>query len=99
MQYLFDITAFLVSIAIFYTASMWILLWRSKFPVPIWDMARIFAIAFSVQFLIYSIFSFVLIDPQLRAYVVRASVIVICMSQAIPLTFAFQAWKHESRSP
>lgn len=99
MQLVFDAIAFLVALSILYAAVMWMTVWRIKYPVPLWDVARIFGVAFALQLLIYVIFSFLLIDISLRAYMVRASIIVICMSQAIPLTIAFKAWKHESRSP
>lgn len=98
MKLFFDLSAFLVAIAIFYAAWMWMGVWRFKYPIPVWDVARIFAVAFSVQLVIYVVFSFVLIDIQLRAYMVRTSITVICLSQAIPLTLAFRAWKNGSRA-
>lgn len=97
MQFFFDITALLVALSILYASWMWYAVWRYRFPIPVWDVARIFAVAFSVQLVIYTFFSFFLIDIQLRAYMVRTSIIVICLSQAIPLTLAYRARENEQR--
>lgn len=93
MQFVFDVTALVVAMSILFAAWMWALEWKQKCPLPIWDLARIFAIAFTIQLCIYSIFSFVLVDIRLRVYLVRTSIIVICLSQAIPLWIAFKTWK------
>ena len=97
MQILFDVTAFLVASSIAYATAMWGSVWRLKYPVPLWDVSKIFTIAFSLQLLIYIIFSFIIVDIRLRIYLARFSIIVICLSQAIPLTIAYRVWKHESR--
>ena len=94
MQFLFDITALVVALSILLATYMWGMVWIVKFPVPIWDLARIFMTAFGLQLLIYTFFSFWLVDIQLRAHMVRVSIIVICQSQAIPLLYAYKAWKH-----
>ena len=93
-ELLFDISAFFVAVAILFAIVMWCMVWKVRYPVPIWDVARIFSVAFSIQLVIYVIFSFILIDIQLRSYMVRTSIIVICLSQAIPLLIAYRAWKH-----
>ena len=94
MQIVFDATALAVALSILFAAGMWYSVWKIRYPVPIWDVAKIFAVAFSLQLLIYSFFSFVLVDIQLRAYMVRTSIIVICLSQGIPLWITHKAWKH-----
>ena len=94
MQIAFDISAFLVAVSILFASVMWFTVWKIRYPVPIWDVAKIFAGAFSLQLLIYIFFSFMLIDIQLRAYMVRTSIIVICLSQGIPLWITHKAWKH-----
>ena len=94
MQFLFDVTAFVVALSILFATVMWATVWIVKFQVPIWDLAKIFMTAFGLQLLIYILFSFWLVDIQLRAQLVRVSIIVICQSQAIPLLFTYKAWKH-----
>ena len=94
MQLAFDVSALIVVIALLFAIVMWCMVWRLKYPIPIWDVARIFSIAFSIQLAIYIVFSFVLIDIQLRAYMVRTSIIVICLSQGVPLLSAYNTWKH-----
>ena len=99
MQYLFDLNALLVAISIAYVTVMWASVWICKYPVPIWRLAWIFVFAFALQLFIYIVFSFILIDIQVRAYMVRTSIIVICLSQAIPLTIVYKACKNGLRSP
>jgi hypothetical protein len=96
MPLFFDISAFLTTIAIAFAALMWASLWKYKYPVPSSEMARIFTIAFLLQLLIYTVFSFFVVDIQVRAYLVRASIVVICLSQSIPLWYSFHAW-HKNR--
>lgn len=99
MNIVFDINALLVDLAILFAIVMWGMVWKVKFTVPIVDVAKIFTVAFGMQLVIYSVFSFVLLDIQLRAYIVRTSIIVICLSQAIPLLIAYRTWKHGQRNP
>jgi hypothetical protein len=94
MQFFFDLTAFIVALAISFAGAMWASVWLIRYPVPIWDLAKIFAGAFVVQLLIYSGFSFIIVDIQLRSYMVRASIIVLCLSQAVPLLYVYRSWKH-----
>lgn len=96
--YLFDLSAFFTAASIFLAAIMWALLWRYKFAIPVWDVARIFSVAFTLQLLIYLVFSFLVVNIFLRAYLVRTSIVVICLSQAIPLLVAYRDWHHEQRS-
>lgn len=96
MQLIFDLNALLVALSILFAAWMWALVWRVRFPVPIWELARIFTIALSVQLLIYVVFSFLSIDVYLRVYLVRTSIIIVCLAQAIPLLSVYKAWKHET---
>lgn len=96
MRFIFDINALLVAIAILSAAWMWWLVWRIKYPLPLWDIGLLFAVAFLFQSLIYIVFSFLLLDYQLKIYLVRTSIIVICLSQAIPLWIAYRSWKHEA---
>ena len=81
-----------VDIAILYAVVMWALRHRIAFPFPLSEAARIFSIAFGVQFLLYLVFSLYPIDIHVRSYIVRASIIVIALSQAIPLTVAYYAF-------
>jgi len=97
MQLVFDPYALVVALSILAAAWMWGLEWRLRYPIPIWEMARIFMIALSIQFAIYSLFSFLLIDVQLRVYLVRTSIIVVCLAQAIPLFIAYRTWNHGAR--
>jgi hypothetical protein len=94
MKLFFDISALLVALSILSAAWMWWMVWRVKFPVPLWDVAHIFSVAFLFQLLIYISFSIILIDIQLRAYLVRTSIIIICLSQAIPLWSVYRSWKN-----
>jgi len=94
----FDVIAFFVTLSIFFAAGMWVMVWTVKFPLPIWDIAKIFVVAFTIQGFIYLTFSFIIIDILIRVYLVRASIIVICLSQAIPLLITYRAWKHEQRT-
>lgn len=98
MKLIFDLNALFVVVALLFVVTMWAMVWKLKYPVPIWDVARIFTIAFSVQLAIYAVFSFVLIDVQLRVYMVRTTIIIICLSQAVPLLCAYLAWKHGQRN-
>lgn len=91
---MFDGVALTVAISIAFVAWMWWLVWRERFPVPIFEVARIFAVAFSIQFVIYVTHAFLSMDFQLRAYFVRTSIVVICLSQAIPLFVAYRTWRH-----
>ena len=93
MELWFDMTAFVVMLSIVFAAAMWWMEWRYRYPVPVWDLARIFAIAFTVQGLIYLVFSFLLVNIELRSYMVRISIIVICLSQAVPLSYAYRLWR------
>jgi hypothetical protein len=93
MQILFDLSAFVTFVAILFAVAMWATLWKSKFPVPVAELARIFTIAFCLQLLIYLFFSFFIVDIQVRMYLVRISIIVICLSQAVPLFVAYHAWR------
>lgn len=93
----FDVTAFVVALSILFAAWMWGLEWKLRYPIPIWEVARIFTIAFSVQLIIYVLFSFLLVDIQLRSYMVRTSIIVVCLAQAIPLWIAYRTWNHGVR--
>lgn len=90
---LFDLAAFLVALSILYATVMWWMQWKCRYPVPIGQLGRIFAIAFSIQLLIYLVFSFVAVDIEIRSYLVRVSIIVICLSQALPLHVAYIAHK------
>ncbi|RPI93049.1 MAG: hypothetical protein EHM40_11070 [Chloroflexi bacterium] len=91
---LFDLAAFVVALSIIYATAMWWIEWKYRYPIPIQNLARIFAIAFSIQGLIYLVFSFLLIDIELRSYLVRVSISVICLSQAIPLHMAYRTSCH-----
>ena len=93
MQILFDLSAFITFISILFAVTMWAALWKYNFPVPVAELARIFTIAFCIQLLIYAVFSFFIIDIEIRMYLVRVSIVVICISQAFPLLFAFHAWR------
>lgn len=97
MQYLFDASALLVDICIFYVMVMWWLQHRLAFPFPVREAAKIFAIAFSLQFIFYLTFSIFAIEINVRAYLVRMSIIVVALSQAIPLTVAFYAYRNLKR--
>jgi hypothetical protein len=99
MQVAFDLAAFAVAVALGFVTLMWGLVWWKRFPVPIWDLARIFAAAFAFQLAIYLTYSFLLIDIQLRAYMVRISIIVICLSQGIPLWVAYRTWRYGQSHP
>lgn len=94
-QVVFDGIAFLVAVSIAFAVWMWWLVWKLRFPVPIFEVARIFAIAFAVQLAIYVTYSFLPLDVQLRAYIVRVSIVVICLSQAIPLAVAYRTWRSD----
>lgn len=98
-QFFFDVTAFLAALSILFAAVMWGSVWAKKYPVPIQDLARIFMTAFLIQLLLYTVFSFVIVNIQLRAYMVRTSIIVICLSQAIPLFYTYRAWIYDQRNP
>ncbi len=89
-NFIFDVTALIVVFSIAYASIMWWLIWRFKYPVPIQNLAGIFTIAFLIQMTIYIVFSFMLVDIYIRVYLVRSSIIVICLSQAIPLTVALR---------
>ena len=96
MQILFDLSAFITFISILFAVAMWASLWKLQFPVPVAELARIFTIAFCLQLLIYMVFSFLIVDVYVRVYLVRLSIVVICLSQAVPLFFSFHAW-HKSK--
>jgi|SRR5690606_33704131 len=93
-QIVFDGIALTVATSIAFVAWMWWLVWRERFPVPIFEVAKIFAIAFGFQFVIYVTYSFLSLDIQLRAHMVRVSIVVICLSQAIPLFVAYRTWRY-----
>lgn len=99
MQWLFDLSALLVDLCIAYALVMWWLQHRLGFPFPVRTAARIFAVAFGVQFLFYLLFSFVAVDITLRQYLVRMSIVVVTLSQAIPLTVALHAFSAFQRRP
>ena len=88
----FDFTAFLTALSIAFAALMWGTVWRFRYSVPVWDISRIFTIAFTFQLGIYIIFSVLLVDVYLRVYLVRLSIVVICLSQGIPLLAAYRVW-------
>lgn len=92
MQILFDLSAFITFVAILFAVTMWAALWKYNFPVPVAELARIFTIAFLLQLMIYLVFSFLIVDIQVRMYLVRMSIVVICLSQAVPLFVSFHAW-------
>ena len=98
-QIVFDGIAFTVATSIAFVAWMWWLVWLERFPVPIFEVAKIFAIAFSIQLLIYVTYTFFALDIQLRAHMVRASIVVICLSQAIPLFVAYRTWRYGQSHP
>ena len=93
MQFLFDISAFVTFLSILFAVIMWASVWQFQYPVPVAELARIFTIAFSLQLLIYMVFSVVAVDLYVRVYLVRLSIIVICLSQAIPISVAYLAWR------
>ena len=97
MQYLFDASALLVDICILYVMVMWWLQHRLAFPFPVREAAKIFAIAFSLQLIFYLLFSFFAIEVNVRMYLVRMSIVVVTLSQAIPLTVAFYAYRNLQR--
>lgn len=93
-SFAFDLSAFLTALSIFFAAWMWGTVWRYRYSVPIWDISRIFTIAFTLQLLIYIAFSFMIVNISLRVYLVRVSIVVICLAQAFPLLIAYRAWRH-----
>lgn len=93
LQFLFDLAAFVVALSVIYATVMWWIVWTYRYPVPIQNLARIFAIAFGIQGLIYLVFSILFIDIQLRSYLVRVSISTICLSQAIPLHISYKVWR------
>ena len=93
MQFLFDISAFITFLSILFAVIMWASVWQLQYPVPVAELARIFTIAFSLQLLIYMVFSVIAVDVFVRVYLVRLSIIVICLSQAIPISVAYLAWR------
>lgn len=92
-QIVFDGIALTVAISIAFVTWMWWLVWSKQFCVPIFSIARIFSIAFGIQFALYAAYSFFLVDIELRAITVRMSIIVICLAQAIPLWIAYRTWR------
>lgn len=98
-QIVFDGIALTVAISIAFVTWMWWLVWKLKFPVPIFEIARLFSYAFAIQFIIYVTYSFLFLDIQLRAYLVRVSIVVICLSQAIPLFVAYRTWRYGQSHP
>lgn len=97
MQILFDFSALLVDVCILYAVVMWWMQHRFSFPFPIREASKIFAIAFSVQLIFYLLFSFFAIEVNVRMYLVRMSIVVVTLSQAIPLTVAFYAYRNLQR--
>jgi hypothetical protein len=94
-HFVFDLSAFFTAISIAFAAWMWGTVWRYKYAVPIWDISRIFTVAFTFQLLIYIFFSFLLVDVTMRVYLVRVSIVVICLAQAVPLMATYRVWLHE----
>ena len=97
MNLFLDVSPVLVDLCILYAVVMWWLQHRVGFMVPIREAAKIFASAFLVQFVFYLVFSIFPIAIEVRQYMVRMSIIVVALSQAIPLTVAFYASKHIQR--
>lgn len=99
MAFVIDLSAVVVDIAILYAAAMWMLRHRIAFPFPMTEASKIFAVAFSVQFLFYLVFAIYPVDIIVRQYFVRVSIIAVALAQAIPLTVAFHVYWNQQRKP
>lgn len=80
------IPAWVVAITMIYTGIIWLLSRRVEIRMD----SRIFAFTFLLEGLVYA-FGFYLLngDVELRGFLSRLMVVMICFSQAFPLTVSY----------
>lgn len=80
------IPTWLVAVFMILTGLMWIV---SRFRTIRMD-SRIFAITFLLEGLIYGMFGFFNVGAEVRAFFVKLMIIILCLSQFVPLAVAYK---------
>jgi hypothetical protein len=79
------IPAWVIAIVMIYTGFIW-LLCRAK---GIRNNSRIFAFTLILWGILFWFFQFFFIDVEVRGFVARMMMLLVCFSQALPLTVAY----------
>ena len=80
------IPAWVVALTMIYTGIIWLVSRGRKIRMD----SRIFAMTFIIQALVYGIlYQFFNIDVNIKEFFSRLMIIVLCLSQSLPLTISY----------
>lgn len=80
------IPAWVIAVIMLYTGTIWLATRKHRIRMD----SRIFATAFILWGVIYGVlFQFFSMDIELRGFLSRLMIVMLCISQAFPLTVAY----------
>ncbi len=81
------IPAWLVALNLFITGMMWFLAYRRRIRLEV----KIFSITFILQGILFAVIFQILkdVDIELRGFVSRLMIIMLCLSQSLPLAVSY----------
>lgn len=86
-----DIPAWLVGLFMVYTGLIWYITRKAKIRMD----SRIFALTLILEGFVYGIvFQLFNVNTELRGFFSRLMIIILCLSQSLPLTVSYMRSRH-----
>lgn len=79
------IPAWVISVAMIYTGFIWLVSRTTQLRMD----SRIFSTTFLLWGGLYALFQFVLLEIEFRGFLTRLMLLMLCLSQSLPLTISY----------